>query len=408
MSLTSTRVGGTAVVVAILFSSTLTLAPQPAAGAVRLSRERSHPASGARAPACIGCKDVSFTEGPPAPFAAARFDGALDPSTKRIYFLGFRQADNSTTGEVWYYDLATKTYVDAGVAMPIPVSNYQIAPLNTANGLGFFIFGGRDAFGFNVASTQVYYPATNTTAVVESDPWPGRLSWPAGCITLPATGVTTLDDRAYVMGGVTVNGGRARDCPNDNSPQVWAFDPMAAPGSRWEKQPSLNVPRGFIISTVLHGRIYAIGGDQSIGGWLYRQTTVESWAPGDLSWDDTDVADLIEACDESQAFAFSTGPLADTITLADCGGFPGPSPDVWQYNDTTNLWSMITVMNEARRNQAGVEIGTSRNPKMFVLGGYTGDGTEVLQSSEIGHAGASDGDSFAVRVKWTGEAVILT
>jgi hypothetical protein len=77
--------------------------------------------------------------------------------------------------------------------MPVPVSNYQIAALTDSTGLGFYVIGGRDdpgnivttGLGFyviggrddpgNIVTTvQVYYPATNTTAVIGTDPWPGK------------------------------------------------------------------------------------------------------------------------------------------------------------------------------------------------------------------------------------------
>src|SRR4029079_5346616 len=121
-------------------------------------------------------------------------------STKRVYFLGGRLADNSTSGEVWYYDVATKTYVDTGVAMPDPVSNYGIAALTDPTGDGLYIFGGRDSLGAIISNVQVYYPATNTTATISSDPWPGTT--PLGCVSLPAMGVAKVGNNAYVLGGL--------------------------------------------------------------------------------------------------------------------------------------------------------------------------------------------------------------
>src|ERR1051325_2606909 len=133
---------------------------------------------------------VSWVSGPTLPFDATRWDGELYKPTKRVYFLGFRRTDGSTDGSVWYYDAVAHTFNDTGVDMPVPVSNYQIAALTDPSGLGFYIFGGRDATGVIVNTVQAYYPATNTTAVVTSDPWPGTT--PSGCVSLPATGVATV------------------------------------------------------------------------------------------------------------------------------------------------------------------------------------------------------------------------
>ena len=118
--------------------------------------------------------NVFFRYGPAAPFAGTRFDGELYAASNRIFFLGFRTTGDVTDGSVWYYDLASKTYADTGVDMPVPVSNYGIAALNDPTGLGFYIFGGRDANAAIVTTIQAYYPATNTTAVISSDEGSGK------------------------------------------------------------------------------------------------------------------------------------------------------------------------------------------------------------------------------------------
>src|SRR2546428_10586203 len=80
---------------------------------------------------------VFFIRGTSSPFSGTRFDGELYAATKRVYFLGFRTTGGATDGTVWYYDIPSKTYTNTGVTMPAPVSNYGIAALTDANGLGF-------------------------------------------------------------------------------------------------------------------------------------------------------------------------------------------------------------------------------------------------------------------------------
>jgi len=317
-----------------------------------------------------------ITFGSPAA-GATRFDGELYKPLNRVYFLGFRQSDNSTSGEVWYYDVATATYVDAGVAMPVPVSNYQIAALKDNVGvLGFYIFGGRDSVGNIVTTVQAYLPATNTTTTDAADPWPGTT--PSACVSLPGMGVATVgSSKAYLLGGISFS---ANGCADDNSSEVWRYNAKKAPGARWKKMPSLLSAHGYITPAVLGTKIYAIGGDFNTAGSLAAVTDVESWVVGAGSW--TAETALPEACDESQAFAFSSGALANTITLAGCGQFPAASPDVNQYDTVTQTWSLSCHLNTARRNQAGVTLGS----KMFVLGGYANDAS-VLASTEVGKAG---------------------
>ena len=322
---------------------------------------------------------VFFRLGAPSPFAGTRFDGERDAATNRIYFLGFRTTGDVTDGSVWYYDIASKTYTDTGVDMPVPVSNYGIAALNDSTGLGFYTFGGRDANAAIVTTVQAYYPATNTTAVFDSDPWPGTT--PAGCVSLPANGVATVSNTAVVLGGASF---LANGCADDNSAQTWMFDPMAPAGSRWTQGSDLNLARGYITPAVIGDTVYAIGGDVNSAGSLIPQQTVEASAGG--PWDDAGVADMPQPCDESQAFGFTGGPLANSIVLAGCGQWPSAVPDVLQYDSAANSWSIVGSLNDNRRNHAGAWLGASGNSAMYILGGYGEESgfIDPIQTSEVG------------------------
>ncbi len=328
--------------------------------------------------------NLTFKQGPDSLFGGTggtRFDGWYDKTAKRVYFLGMRQGDDSTSGEVWYYDVASKTYVDAGVAMTTPVSNYGIAALTDSKGLGLYIFGGRDANATIVDVVQAYYPATNTVRqLAAADSFPGKT--PLGCTPLPAMGVAQLGNIAYVMGGSSFS---SAGCQDDNSAQTWIFDPTKPKGGKWSKGPKLNMARGYITPAILGGKIYAIGGDVNDAGTLTAQSIVESWN-GDptTKWNDAGVADLTEPCDESQAFGFGKGPLKGTITLVGCGQWPNDLPDVLQYDSTSDSWSTVGTLNESRRNHAGANIGSNKSPKLYVVGGYGADGATVETTSEIG------------------------
>jgi hypothetical protein len=347
--------------------------------------------SGGTALATIGATpdgvqtSMTFRSGPDASFDLAggtRFDGYYDKSKNRVYFLGIREADDSTNGEVWYYDLGTKSYVDTGTAMPVPISNYGIAGLTDQTGLGLYIFGGRAADTSIVTAVQVYYPASNTAVELGAkDAWPGTTS-PSDCVSLPAMGVAVVAGKAIVLGGVAFS---ANGCADENSAQTWVFDPSKGAGKKWSQGPDLNMARGYITPAVLGGKVYAIGGDTNDAGVLTAQSIVESWKPFSGSWSDAAVADLPEPCDESQAFAFGNGQLANTITLAGCGQWPNDLPDVLQYDAAGDSWSTVGSLLEARRNQAGAAtIGAFKRHQLFIVGGYGSDGATVLESSEIG------------------------
>ncbi len=326
----------------------------------------AHPAAkGAAKPGKV-LAAVKWKTGADSTFAGTRFDGEYDPDTNRIYFLGFRTTGDATDGSVWYYDVKAKTYTDTGVDMPVPVSNYQIAALTDKKGLGFYIFGGRDANAQIVTTTQVYYPATDTASIVKTDPWPGTT--PSGCPSLPAMGVATLGNKAYVLGGLAFS---ANGCVGDeNSAQTWVFDPGAKKKKRWSQGPDLTLARGYITPAVLDGKIYAIGGDINDAANLVPVSVVEVWAPPKGKWSDKKVADLPEACDESQAFGFTSGVLASSLVLAGCGQWPNALPDALQYDVAGDSWSIVGALNQIRRNQAGALVGSGKKAKMYILGGY--------------------------------------
>jgi len=347
--------------------------------------------SQAMAPAAFSSPtvDITWTPGAVSPVAATRWDGAVVDN--KVYFLGFRAADNSTDGSIWYYDIDEQTYVDTGVDMPVAISNYSIAALNDATGLGLYTFGGRNAAGETATTVQVFYPATGTAQVLESDPWPGTTL--SGCTSLAATGVIAVKKRkAYVVGGTSFSTS-IPPCNDDNSDEVWRFNPNAADGEKWVEQPSLTLARGYIAPAIVGKKVYAVGGDVNTAGTLTASQKVEAWRIGSGAWKDDPITDLPEgkACDETQAFGFTKGPLAKTITLAGCGQWPAAIADVQQYDVATKTWTGIGSLNEARRNHAGVNVGTSAAPVLAVFGGYNLDGSATLATSEFGTVGALSG-----------------
>jgi hypothetical protein len=334
---------------------------------------------------------VTWVNGPTAPFDATRFDGAVVGT--KVYFLGFRTDNDATDGSVWYFDMTTSTYTDTGVDMPIPISNYSPIVLTDAHGQGLYTFGGRDATGQIIKATQVYYPADNMAKIVTTDPYPGTT--PAACIALPAMGAIGLGNKAYVLGGMSFSTS-VPPCVDDQSAQTWIFDPMRAAGARWQQGPDLNHARGYITPTVSNGFIYAIGGDINSAGTLIAQKTVEAWKPGTAAWNDSAVADLPVACDESQAFTQTASQAAGDIVLATCGQWPNGTGDTLWYDKSANSWSRAGTVLLTVRNEAGAFIKVAGGQqRMYILGGYdsTNSFTTPTNVSEIGKPGALRGDA---------------
>jgi N-acetylneuraminic acid mutarotase len=322
---------------------------------------------------------LKWKEGKTFPSTATRFDGALVGT--KVYFLGWRVDDAGTTdGSVVYYDTKKDKYVDTKTDMPTPISNYQIAVLKDKNGVGLYVFGGRDANGAIIKDVQVYYPKTNKAVELsKKDAWPGKT--PSKCVSLPGSGVAVVKNTAYVLGGSSFSTS-VPPCTDDNSNQVWAFNPTAQTGKKWKAMPKLNVARGYISAAVVGSTIYAVGGDVNDAGTLTASSTVESWKVGAKSWNDKGVKDLLEPCDESQAFG-----LAKTVVLAGCGQWPNALADVQVYTIKKDKWAQDTPLNEARRNQAGENLGSAKSPNLMIVGGYNSDGSVILDTSEFGTSG---------------------
>ena len=336
--------------------------------------------------------DVGWNTGTAFPVGATRFDGAKVGG--KVYFLGYRDTNNETDGSIWTYNIKRKKYKDTGIDMAVPISNYTVAVLEDQTGLGLYTFGGRDATGLTTDVVQVFYPSTMTTKVINSDPWPGTT--PSDCVSLPATGIAVVANKAYALGGMSFSTS-VPPCVDDVSRQVWRFNPKGDAGTKWKRQPSLKVARGYITPAVINGdRILAIGGDLNEAGTLVATPAVDSWKVGGEKWNDTNFADLPVGCDESQAFAFDGGPLGGTVTLAGCGQWPMAVADVYQYDVAGDSWSIVGALNEARRNHAGANIGSQSTPKLFVVGGYSTDGATALSSSEIGTPDSLSGGVIGV------------
>jgi hypothetical protein len=277
--------------------------------------------------------------------------------------------------------------------MPVPISNYQIAALQDPHGLGLYVFGGRDANGAIITTVQVFYPDTNQTRVINSDPWPGTT--PSACVSLPAMGVAVVQNKAIVLGGASFSTSIPA-CVDDNSKQTWIFDPMAAAGAKWTQGADLTLARGYITPAVLGGKVYAIGGDVNVAGTLNAQSIVEVSKAFGPAWSDVAATDLPEACDESQTFSFASGPLAGDLVLAGCGQWPNGNGDSYIYDTVAKTWTLTGLLKQPVRNQAGVQLpgGT-----MYILGGYdcpipgSPCSADPVLTSENGKGGAFAGVS---------------
>ena len=124
----------------------------------------------------------TWVNGPVTGFGYWRFDGEYFAGTGKVYFLGGRLTDLSTSGAVWSFDPIAGTYAATGATMPTPISNYDICMLrddyNLPAGDTYGLTSSRDAS--TVARTPTwskpYYPRSNTVRTISTDPFPGLIS----------------------------------------------------------------------------------------------------------------------------------------------------------------------------------------------------------------------------------------
>jgi len=325
---------------------------------------------------------------PDAPFAFSRFDGGYTFQNNRIYFLGGRLSDGSTDGSVWYLT-PDGDYYDTGVDLVTPVSNYTMNLVEDTIDWGFYIFCGNQG-GIQSKSVQIYYPSTMTAIQLgPEDNYPG-----SGSCTSALNVV--YNNKVYIAGGF--NPGIAPY----NWGETWVFDPMADPGSRWTQITSanLNLPRAYIMGTVIDDKIYAIGGDwydptsTVCGASLCSEPIVEVLDLSEpvLFWNDAAVSDLPEGCSQGRAYGFDTisqyadpdgTPLAGRIVTT-CSTFAEESERVYVYTSRADKWEIFPSLNHARRNQAAefIPISQLNLGLLYNWGGiYDGD-SNVLTTPE--------------------------
>ncbi|MEW5985110.1 MAG: S8 family serine peptidase [Chloroflexota bacterium] len=320
---------------------------------------------------------ASWQLGADTSFEYWRFDGEYFDSgagqsyDQKVYFLGGRLSSGNTDGIIWSYDPLTGVYAQTGRTMPVPISNYTVNLLQDSAGWGLYVFGGRDNAGGMRREVQVYYPATNTTATITTDPLPG-----AGRIS---GGTVVVGNKVYVFGGF--DGAQTYA-------QSYVFDPLAPASTRWTTLANLSQGRGYILAAAVDGKIYAMGGDTYDGVNLYAQVTTEVFDtanPG-AGWNNAAVAEMPIACDQAQTFGFDSDAghgFAGKVVTAGCGQWPAETADSLTYTVSTDTWdSSFPDLNQARRNHAGAYIPIGSLPGLWVFGGRQGSDTTILRSTE--------------------------
>ncbi len=314
----------------------------------------------------------------------ARYTGNYYPEQDRVYFLGGRCEDNNTTGAVFYFDPVTQLYNTTGTTLTTPVSNYQLVRIDNdgrGDGPGLYVIGGRTGSGGQTGDVQVYYPNSNTTEVIATDPFPPAVLYSPG-------GVVAQGGKIYVFGGF--------DGTNMYA-STYIYDPLAAAGTRWTLTAcDLPTGRSYISAIALGTKIYAIGGDEIPTLTPINDTVVYDTANPGACWQDNLMADLPQANGDAPAVYVDENYIGGGIFVV--GGFwpaPGPNRWVFRYDVAGDFWEPfpdLAIPDPAagRRNQAAVYIPSSSGgtgagiPGLWTFGGYDGSGVNAMtETSEF-------------------------
>ena len=196
---------------------------------------------------------------------------------------------------------------------------------------------------------------------------PLRLKLPHGTITYHQLEV--IDKNLYMIGGYFKHQGQEGFLDSLHRLDTTKKD------KSWDKMASMSVPRCYVSTVTLDGKIFAIGGRTS--GDPGRLSSVEMYDPVLDLW--TKVSEMTVERSDFAAVVFEDRIYA-------IGGFDGINylNSIERYNPKTDTWNIVGHLVTPRQ---GVTAMVSGN-KIYVLGGF--DGVERLQSVEC------------FEVKWNG------
>lgn len=265
--------------------------------------------------------------------AAATVNGA-------IFLIGGEFSGSGRASTVERYDPKTNTWTTMLGTMPVPASNICAVAIGT----DIYIPGGFDVSSVYLNTLQVYHTTSDTWSTITTDPLPTALL---------GSGCAAMNGLLYVFGGGTTGGYYT------NAAHV--YDPSAPAGSRWSTLPSMNFSRGFLAGVTVNGKIYAVGGRDSISS---NFDTIEAYNPVDNAWH------IVTPMQTARA---APGAYAVGQYLYVCGGGWSSFYKTCEVYDTSigysGVWkSLPAMMLQGRRTFAYTSIG----PVLYAIAGYNG------------------------------------
>ena len=236
-----------------------------------------------------------------------------------------------------------------------------------------FAIGGQvrleqDEFGdLTLSKVEMYDPETDT--------WERRMDMPT-----PRSAVSTsvVDGKIFVIGGAQlkkIKGYRGWGIEAKKLPTVEMYDPTT---DAWTQKADIPTVRSYLSTSVMDGKIYAIGG-MSSSTEQERLETVEVYDPATDTWAKTESINHARSC---AAISVVNGEMYAMGGRGWSGIQSEPDPylsSVEVFNLKTNQWQEITEMPTPRTSHTASIV----DGKVYVIGGYVQEGKEYKNLATI-------------------------
>jgi len=247
----------------------------------------------------------------------ARTRTCMNAVDDQVYIIGGESPDKDFLGSVEKYDPVADSWSIIAGSKPSPGSNF----CSTALESDIYVPGGYS--GSILTDLDVFHTTSETWEAIATDPVP---------VPRMGAGCGVIDGILYLYGGE--NSSEAR-------PDCYAYDPAAAPGTRWTQKSPMTTARSFFGYATFQEKLYAIGGLSDSG----EISSIEEYDPISDTW--TEIGNLPEPWAGGSAVAFDADAYdEDQFIILVGGGWATHSPTCLAYRPDAGIFieypSLIT------------------------------------------------------------------
>jgi N-acetylneuraminic acid mutarotase len=183
-------------------------------------------------------------------------------------------------------------------------------------------------------------------------PWSSK---EASTIARGYAAVAALEGRLYLLGGIRTDAGVT---PGPVTSEVEVYDPQT---NTWSGAPSMPTARMGLVTAVVDGKLYAIGG--ATDGWgLEVVGTVEEFDPVAQTWTPR------SSMPTPRSFAAGAQIEGRIFVVGGARYDHGVMNSAEAYDPSTDSWSTVAPLPTARAELAAVE----SDGRLYAVGGYAG------------------------------------